>query len=402
MKLFDRLRRFFSSDRSDPDQAPPAAPSAKARLTFKQRMQVRYRRIRTVSWPVAAFAALGLLLLCCLFSCVGQKAAPLPAAVPDGSVVMDFVGDVMLGRSIQKLGRRSGYDALFENVSGYWKRADLTFANLESAVLRDSETYDAQDKGIHLSTDYEGLGALIEAGVNAFSLANNHSFDYGEQALTELETYLREQQIYYAGIGTDLNDAVQARLIEVDGRTIAFLSIAQVFFPPSTVTEDQAGVLSVLAASSAELVRKASAEADITIVYVHWGEENISSVKDEQTALGHRLIEAGADIVIGAHPHVLQEIERYGDGIIFYSLGNFVFDQGNTFACDSVLVEYVLDEDDHGFFRLYPIRIRDGVPAVTANRFYRWRINRRLVKALSKDAYAYDENGCLVIPFDVS
>lgn len=373
-------------------------------LTKKQRMQAKFRRIKVLPWYVAAVFSVLLLLLACLCSSFVPKAY----LYEDGSreesgIVMDFVGDVMLGRNIQTLGDTSGHEKIFSNMTGFWSHADLVFANLESAVLKeDVSAYEEASKSLHLWTDYSWLASAAAAGINVFACANNHSFDYGERAVLELTDYFQREEIIYSGIGQTLNDAASYEIIECGGLKIAFLSITEVYYPYAAATESQGGVLTVGYSDYNMLIYQAAQEADITVVYIHWGEENQPTVNESQVALGHQLIDAGADIVIGSHPHVVQEAELYKDGIIFYSLGNFIFDQGNTYARDSVMVEYTADQNGSGMFRLYPVRINDGVPSITTNRFYMARINRELSQGLPQDRYDLDENGFLVIPFHIS
>ena len=373
-------------------------------LTRKQKVQAKIRRIQTLPWHVAAVLALVLILLACMSQFLVPKTYSYEeTGGNENKITLDFVGDVMLDRGVKKLGKVSGREKVFSNMTDWWGHADLVFANLESAVLKsDASDYEETQKAIHLWTDYAGLESARRAGVNVFSCANNHMFDYGEKAVLELLDYFRKEEITYSGIGESLEDASVYRMIECNGVKIAFLAITDVFLGDFAATESNGGVLTTAYTDYNMKVYQAAQEADLTIVYFHWGKENGTSVSDEQISRGHQLIDAGADIVIGSHPHVVQEVELYEDGIIFYSLGNFIFDQGNTYARDSVMVEYTAYDGGIGEFRLYPVRINDAIPSVTTNWFYKARINRELSQGLAKDSYYLDENGFIVIPFDIS
>lgn len=398
-----RRKRLLNSGKATP------VPRNPGHLTMKQRMQVRTRKIRLIPWYGALALAVYLLLLTSL---VGMYETLLPAlkgtseaAVrrSDAALQMDFVGDVAMARNIRTIGERNGYDTIFSDITGYWKQSDLVFANWVSATLeKDVSAYTERDKNIHLYSDYSALDAALDAGVNVLACANNHAFDYGEEPIRELTDYLDGRKVLYSGIGRDLSEAASYKLVECGGVTIAYLSLTDVYYRYSTATDSQAGIFTMEYTDYNQLIYQAAREADVTIVYIYWGEENQTRANDTQKSLGRQLIDAGADIVVGSHTHVLQEVETYRDGIIFYSLGNFVFDQGNTYARDSVMVEYTADEQGNGSFRLYPVRINDGIPEVTKNHFYTSRINRCLTRGMAADSYQLDENGYVVIPYNIS
>ncbi|MCH5198146.1 MAG: CapA family protein [Oscillospiraceae bacterium] len=372
-------------------------------LTRKQRVQAQTRKLKKPGWVIVAAMSAILLLLSCVISFFTPNAYLPDTSNNKNGITMDFVGDVMLGRNIKKLGDAFGYDKLFSNMTGFWKNADLVFANLESAVLKkDVSSYNEADRDIHLWTDYNALKAASKSGINVFSCSNNHILDYGKKALTELMDYFNKHKIVYSGIGKTISEAASYEIIECGGAKIAFISISEAYYKKDIATESRSGILTLAYTDYNMLVYDASRQADVTIVYIHWGEENGTHASKDQVSIGQQLIDAGADIVIGSHPHVVQEVEKYGKGIIFYSLGNFIFDQGNTFACDSVMVEYSANREGKGAFYLYPVRINGGIPSVTTNWFYKARINHKLSLGLEKDSYYTDENGFIVIPFDIS
>lgn len=372
-------------------------------LTRKQKIRARIRHMKPLPWYAAAASCLLLFVLSGTFSLSPSmvQGAVEGTAEPDEDLSLCFVGDIMLGRGIAQIGDADGYGSLFSGVSSLWEGSDYVFANLENAILEDdTDGYEEQEKDINVWADYTALDAAMDAGINAFACANNHIYDYGEEAVADLADYFTETGTLFSGIGNDIDEAAGYSLVEAGGQTIAFLSITDVYALEAPAGEDKAGVLTTDGYTDYNmLVYQASREADLTIVYVHWGEENQTSSNEEQENIAHFLADAGADIIIGSHPHVLQDVELYGDSIIFYSLGNFIFDQGSTYACDSVLVQYAQDADGEGAFTLVPVRISDGKPAVTDNTFYRARIFRELSQGLEDGSYYMDDNGYLVIPF---
>lgn len=409
MKLFQHSGKKRKARRHHTSKTPLRLNASKrvrnaSSLTRKQRMQAKVRRIQPLPWYFSvALVVVGLAILCIIPSLAPTHHLYEPTGSDDALITLDFAGDVMLGRGIRSIGKAYGYDTLFAHITRFWDSADLVFANLESAVLNEKVSkYQQTDKEIHLWADTIGLQSAIDAGINVFACSNNHAFDYGEKAVLELIDFFQNEDIIYSGIGANRQEAATYELIECNGMTIAFLSITDVYYREAVATDSQGGVLTTGYFDCNYLVYQASKAADATIVYIHWGAENETAANDEQQKLGHQLIDAGADIVIGSHPHVVQEVELYNDGIIFYSLGNFIFDQGNTYASDSVMVEYQLNEDGSGAFCLYPVRISDGVPAVTTNWFYNTRIRRELSQGLKRGSYSLDENGFIIIPFDIA
>ena len=382
---------------------------AEAEKSYRQmrieKVRISIRKIKRLN------IALTLLTIAILFTMfIGASVIiPRKAAVvnqdnyKDTTLTVDFAGDVMFGRYINDYAEHNGYDSVFEGVAPYFQNADLTFVNLECAVLKDSvSTYTEAKKNIHLYCNYEMLEAAQRAGINVFGTANNHGFDYGNRPVEELIEYFKTNNIYYNGIGMNTNEAAKYTVIDCNGYRIAFIAITDVYYKEACATPDRSGVLATTYGDYNQLVNDASKNSDITIVYFHWGEENELARNKEQIALAHRMIDAGADIIIGAHPHVLQEIEKYKDGIIYYSMGNFIFDQGTTFSRDTVIVEMNLNSKGQPDFTLIPLRINDGAPEVTDWFFYKARINRELTQGLKESDYYTDDDGYIHVLLDTA
>ena len=376
-------------------------PAPEKELTQKQRMQIRIRRLKPLP-PMRSILAALLLFLAFLLADFLYSLSPAAAAspVPENSVlVADFAGDVMLGGSLQSKGCRSGYAAYFANVSSWWDNANLVAVNLENAVLNEENmaNYQSQDKNINIYCTYDAVDNLVDAGVNMLSCANEHSFDFGERPVSELISYMQQHELIYAGVGMDLQDAHHFSLTEINGIKVAFLSITDVFYKEASAKENRAGILTTGSRDYNMLVYTAAMEADLTIVYMHWGEEYAVSASKQQKEMAHQLIDAGADLVIGSHPHVVQAAECYHDGVIFYSLGNFIFDQGNTFTKDSAMVQLVVAQDGSSSLEVIPLRIRNGAPAL-AGGMYASRIKRMILSGLDNSEYYYNDAGHIIIP----
>ena len=251
----------------------------------------------------------------------------------EGSVSINAVGDVMLGRKVDRMIKSNGLDYPVLEMKGILPIADITFCNLESS-LSDMGT-PLPGKGIWLRGAPENVQALKTAGFDIVTLANNHAMDYDEPALLQTVDVLDQAGIAHVGAGKDIEAARAPYIGEVNGVTIAWLGyseMADLFFslsyPRRMRAEDNApGISSYNIENILADIEKVKDSADIIIVTLHWGIEYTDLPQEYQTRDAHRIIDAGADIIIGHHPHCIQGVEVYKNGLIAYSLGNFIFDQ---------------------------------------------------------------------------
>ncbi len=187
---------------------------------------------------------------------------------------------------------------------------------------------------------------LLKLSVDIVSLANNHVFDYGETALIDTLDTLDHYEIPYVGAGRNLEEAKKIVYMEKGGMKIAFVSATQVersYVFTKEATDSSAGVLRTFSPEAfLEVIRRAEETSDFVVVYVHWGTEGVNQFEGDQQLLGHQYIDAGADLVIGDHPHCLQGVEYYKGVPIFYSLGNYWF---NSRTLDTGLVEADICQD---------------------------------------------------------
>lgn len=335
------------------------------------------------------------------------------------SVQLTFTGDTVLSRYIQTLADVNGYDSLFEDVKEVWANSDYVFTNLEYAVLvNDESEYTEVDKKVTLPGTTESISALLDAGFNVFSYANNHTSDYGTSAFLDAISWMYQNGLNFSGYylrPEDLpeyekdetllemyNESTESQYTTLnceDGTTIGFLAVVD---PGTSETSLSSYVMRTSNPDLYTYVNDAATSTDLTIVYVHCGTEYTFTPEEVQTELAHDLIDAGADIAIETHSHTLQPIEFYGDGVIFYGLGNFIMDQYQTATRDGVVVQYNMDETG-GYFELIPLRINNGYTQITASNYYINRINRTLTKWLSSDTYYIDEDsGHVIIPWTKS
>ena len=236
-------------------------------------------------------------------------------------------GDIMMDRGVEaKLKKlKVDYNFSFDLLRNDLMQADLVFANLEGSIS-DVGT----DTGKAYSFRFEPVvaEALSGAGIDIVSLANNHMLDWGRDSLCETTKHLTNVAVDYVGAGCETLEAERPYIVNIGTTNIAFLAYTE-FYIGAHATQNRPGMseydMEKISARIKDL--KNDANIDLIMVSMHWGEEYKARATDNQVDLGHQLIDAGADVIIGHHPHVDQEIERYKDGWIIYSLGNFVFDQ---------------------------------------------------------------------------
>mgnify|MGYP000935940457 CR=1 FL=1 len=254
------------------------------------------------------------------------------------------VGDILLGRGVQSRLKNANKDYIypFLETAHILKQGDVVFANLEEAITsRTHSLTDIKNGGKYvLKNPVDSINGLKYAGFNLFSLANNHILDYYEEGLFDTIKILEENDIKYSGAGKNLEDAKKPAILEKKGYKIGLLSytdFAEVTYkgnPPLKFIagENKAGVVKRpinfddFIKSDIENLRK---EVDILMVSLHWGNEESFEIWDSQVEFAHNLIDNGVDVILGHHPHQFQGIEIYKGKPIFYSLGNFIFDQND-------------------------------------------------------------------------
>lgn len=239
----------------------------------------------------------------------------------DQPVTMLFVGDVMLDERPGDVIRKGG-DPL-ASFAKVFQRADVRIGNLECVI---ATTGQAEDKP-YVFRAHPRVTRWLKRYFSAVSLANNHTGDYGPQAFGEMLGHLEHRGIPYFGGGRNLREAHRPYVVDVRGKRIAVLGYNE-FFPRSfEALHDRPGIAWSEDDYVVEDIKKARTEykADIVIVYPHWGWEYEKVASPRQQKLAKLMIDAGADAVVGGHPHVTQNIEMYRGKPIFYSLGNFVF-----------------------------------------------------------------------------
>lgn len=265
----------------------------------------------------------------------------LPAHAIAGKVVINAVGDIMLAGKAQSAFDRLGYDYPFAATVATLKSGTLAIGNLETPITKNGSEF--KGKRFRFKAAPQAATALKQAGFTVLSMANNHMLDYGTEGLLETLHHLDDQGIRHSGAGRSLADARKAAVIEVNGCTIAFLSYSLTYPAEFFAARVRAGTAPGRFPFIEEDIAKARSASDYVVVSFHWGQESATAPKPYQVAIAHRAIDKGADLVLGHHPHVLQGIERYRNGLIFYSLGNFAFGSLSRNADRSIIARITLD-----------------------------------------------------------
>jgi Bacterial capsule synthesis protein PGA_cap len=241
-------------------------------------------------------------------------------ASTEAVVRMAWLGDVMLADGPGRLIRKGGNP--FGPTARSLADADVRVANLECVVATAGK---ALDKPWTFRAHPRVL-PLLKRHVDVVSLANNHSGDFGPKAFADMLRRLEAAGLPYFGGGRDLRQAHQPLIIERKGIRIALLAYDEMFPRVFEAGPDWPGVAWSEDQQVAFDIRQARLKADVVIPYMHWGQEHEPQAHARQRQLARLMIDAGADAVVGTHPHVVQDVERYRGKPIFYSLGNFVFD----------------------------------------------------------------------------
>lgn len=244
-----------------------------------------------------------------------------------GLIRLLFGGDVLLSNHVITAYDNAGgiNGVLDEGYRSEIDTSDLFIVNQEFPFSERGQA--ASDKQFTFRLPPSKVSIMNELGIDLVSLANNHSLDYGTDALVDTCTTLDGAGIRYMGAGPNMDRARQLQTIEVRGKTIGFLAASRVYPDTSWVANSQKpGMVSGYDPTILlKEIENAQESCDYLVVYIHWGVERDEMPQEYQKALGRQLIDAGADMVIGSHPHVLQGVEYYKGKPICYSLGNFIF-----------------------------------------------------------------------------
>lgn len=281
----------------------------------------------------------------------GELIAENTYQLPEGeSVTFTFAGDVLLDDSYAIMSNYVVQNSVLENcidesLLTQMREADVCMINNEFTYTE--ETKPISNKTFTFKAKPENVNILKEMGVDVVSLGNNHVYDYGEKGLYDTIATLEGAGIPYVGGGKNIEDASKILYYQNDEMKIALISATQIerYPNPNTkeATETTPGTFRCYESEKLlEKIEEADANSDFVIVYLHWGTESTDQPDWRQTSQASECALAGADVIIGAHPHVIQGIGYEGDVPVFYSLGNFWFSSKNL---DSSILNLEISKD---------------------------------------------------------
>lgn len=236
------------------------------------------------------------------------------------SVSVLFLGDMMFDRSVRVKANAIGYENIFGPSTTTIQNYDLTIANLEGPITSyKSKLVTDSGKaisGFQFTFDPVVASAVKKAGIDIVSLANNHTLNFAQDGLNQTRKILTENAVTYFGSPSN-TPAYTATSTCIKNTCIGIIGWNEFGFANDALIIDK--------------IKEMRSQVDYLVIYPHWGIEYQVTPSKKQIELAHKWIDAGADVIIGAHPHVVETVEVYKDKYIFYSLGNFIFDQYFSF-----------------------------------------------------------------------
>jgi poly-gamma-glutamate capsule biosynthesis protein CapA/YwtB (metallophosphatase superfamily) len=290
--------------------------------------------------------------------------SPSPAR---GTLVIHGTGDVNLDSGYVSNLESRGYRYAWSGLAGLFKKDDLTVVNLECAV---SKLGAPLAKDFTFRADPAALPAMRNAGVEVANLGNNHSGDFGTEALLDSRRNLLRNEIAPVGVGRDEDQAHEPAIFELDGWTVAVVGFGGVVPTPDWIAgPNRPGMADGDDISSmVKAVRAADEMADLVIVAIHWGVELDTEPRPEDVERAFAMIDAGADAIFGHHSHRLQPMGRYKGRPIFWSLGNFVWPNFSVEGSTTAVAEVTVRPNGKVTGRLIPAYIEtDGHPVITGS-----------------------------------
>jgi poly-gamma-glutamate capsule biosynthesis protein CapA/YwtB (metallophosphatase superfamily) len=274
--------------------------------------------------------------------------------------MISVTGDVMLGRTPHRIMvERGDWTAPFPLVADELQKGDLTIGNLECAIT-DSFTPPADPTTFSFMTFTDAVEGLQYAGYHALSGANNHALDFGVVGMQDTTAALESVGIQHFGTGNTLEEARQPCLLEHEGITFGFLGYDAISMNYAAATPQSGGVAPLIREYVEEDIQRTREIADVVIPYFHWGVEYTLTPTENDRRMAHAAVDAGADLVLGGHPHWVQGMEIYNDTAIFYSTSNFVFDQEWSFETkQGFVLHLIFDGVTLVGYRVVPVLIED-------------------------------------------
>jgi poly-gamma-glutamate synthesis protein (capsule biosynthesis protein) len=250
---------------------------------------------------------------------------------------------------------RQGADYPFAATAPLLQQAHLAIGNLEAPLTSGGVEF--RDKRFRFRAPPAAAIALQRAGFSVLTLANNHMLDFGPTGLQDTQLALGNASIAVVGAGPSLAAAREPAYLDRAGRRIAVLAYSLTLPTEFFATASRAGTAPADERIILADIKRARQQADLVIVAVHWGGELEQTPRRNQRRLAHQFIDAGATVVLGHHPHVLQGVEQYGNGVICYSLGNFTFGSSGRPGATSMIAMITIPDAGHPELAVIPLTV---------------------------------------------
>lgn len=277
----------------------------------------------------------------------------------DDKKTMSFVGDISLADNFEIMPR---YDERGEGVNGILGDDVLNIMR-ESSVMTANNEFTVSDRGVAMANKLytfranpKRLKIYKEMGVDMVSIANNHSYDFGEEAFLDTLSSLKNNGIAYIGGGSNIKEASKAFYYIINGYKVAFLAAtrAEKNIKTPEATTNSSGVFRCYNPEKLiSRIREEKEVSDLVVVLIHWGKEDSHELEEVQIETGKMYIDAGADLIVGSHAHFLQGMQFYNNKLIAYNLGDFIF---NGESKDTGILRAVVTDDGKLEYNFIPCR----------------------------------------------
>ena len=290
-------------------------------------------------FSVACFATSALFMLSCQSSINNSQ-----FSIINSQLTLVFTGDVLLDRGVRPYAEREGIPALFAGVDSVFRQADAVIINLECPL---TDTATPVNKHYIFRGEPQWAKGLRAAGITHAAMANNHTNDQGREGLLSTYNHLKEAGIEPLGYGTSKSERLEPVIIRKGAIEVALFNSVTLPLENWYDLEDRPGICQASASTLADAIRTFHAHHPATkiIAVLHWGAEMQTSPTMQQRLDAQTLLQAGADVIVGHHPHVVQPLKNIDGKSVFFSLGNFVFDQSLPIAQQAAMAQVTLSGD---------------------------------------------------------
>lgn len=290
-----------------------------------------------------------------LVSCYREQKTVVPE-----TLTLVFSGDVLLDRGVRPYAEREGIPALFAGVDSVFRQADAVIINLECPL---TDTTTPINKHYIFRGEPQWAKGLREAGVTHAAMANNHTYDQGRQGLLSTYNHLKEAGIEPLGYGTTKSERLEPVIIRKGDNEVALFNSVTLPLENWYDLDNRPGICQASASTLADAIRSYRASHPHTkiIAVLHWGVELQTAPSMQQRIDAQTLLQAGADVIVGHHPHVVQPLRYLNGKPVFYSLGNFVFDQSLPITHQAAMAHITIQGDSISAKSL-PVRIIQNKP----------------------------------------